>query len=83
MLFKSIFRTLAVVALVGEAVDALSLRRLSRAKVLRLRKKVQSCKRVLHITVIHPRQLSADPDTVSILPPAYGWNKSSLVDTPC
>ncbi|KAI7781324.1 hypothetical protein LA080_014870 [Diaporthe eres] len=63
MLFKSIFRTLAVVALVGEAVDALSLRRLSRAKVLKLRKKVQSCKRVLHITVIHPRQLSADPDT--------------------
>ncbi|KAG6365591.1 hypothetical protein INS49_007202 [Diaporthe citri] len=63
MLFKSIFRALAVVALVGEAVDALSLRRLSRAKVLRLRKKVQSCKRVLHVTIIHPRQLGADPDT--------------------
>ncbi|KAI3391223.1 hypothetical protein diail_7754 [Diaporthe ilicicola] len=63
MLFKSIFQTLAVVALVGEAVDALSLRKLSRGKVLRLRKKVQNCKRVLHVTIIHPRQLVADPDT--------------------
>lgn len=69
MLFKSIFQTLAVVALVSEGVDAL---RLSRAKVLRLRKKVQSCKRVLHVTIIHPRQLGADPDTVSQFPPAYG-----------